>query len=174
MVRADDQWRKGGCSSFLNFWYAPLTHGGVMVVFSKMQPIVWSFGLCDCHFDINDAYGCVCLVSLTCSPSSRFSHEGAFRPCKCAWFAFWMGCGCYCALGDDEVGDASRLSWCPRWCAPPIVVLLMVHQSRLSDDPPLCPESPSQKPGLPLQMAAPQNPFTTRISSLQIAASNLF
>ena len=40
VVRADDQWRKGGCSSFLKFWYVPLTRGGMMVVFSKMQPAV--------------------------------------------------------------------------------------------------------------------------------------
>ena len=61
MVRADDQWRKGGCSSFLKFWYAPLTRGGVMVVFSKMQPTVWSFGLCDCHFDLNPPRMAVCV-----------------------------------------------------------------------------------------------------------------
>ena len=61
VVRADDQWRKGGCSSFLKFWYAPLTRGGVMVVFSKMQPTVWSFGLCDCHFDLNPPRMAVCV-----------------------------------------------------------------------------------------------------------------
>ena len=43
LVRVDDQCRKGGCCSFLKFWHVPLTRGGVMVVFSKIQPTVWSF-----------------------------------------------------------------------------------------------------------------------------------
>ena len=82
VVRADDQWRKGGCSSFLKFWYAPLTRGGVMVVFSKMQPTVWSFGLCDCHFDINPSYGCVCFGF---SPVWLLAPSLKYRDCFSVW-----------------------------------------------------------------------------------------
>ena len=96
VVRADDQWRKGGCSSFLKFWYAPLTRGGVMVVFSKMQPTVWSFGLCDCHFDLNPPRMAVCvwvfLPVWLLAPSLKSwllfrveNSQKGFLPLWCKW-----------------------------------------------------------------------------------------
>ena len=40
-------------------------------------------------------------------------------------YTIWSDC--CCALKDGQVGDASKLSWCSRWCTPlPILVLPII------------------------------------------------
>ena len=163
--------------------------------------LVRGFLLKWCNCTSFPSYGAWCtLVSMVRLPRENL----VIRLCECAWFTFGWGAaaaasqsypvreGCFIGM-DILLSGASverdfwlacalvflemqpRRFWVHVGCSLlPIVVLLIVHQSRLSDDPPFCPQSPSQKPGLPPQTAAPQTPFKTRIPSLQIAASNLF